>query len=71
MIPLRGFLHVRTPRYSPELRERAVKMALDLQRQDPNDHGVILRVARRLGVGNESLRLWVKRAGIDAGEMFV
>ncbi len=54
-------------RYPPELKERAVRMATDLQRQDPGDHGVISRVARQLGVGTESLRGWVKQADIDGG----
>jgi transposase len=49
--------HSATKRYPPELKERAVRMVLDLQRQDPSDHGVISRVARQLGVGTESLRI--------------
>ena len=55
-------------RYPDELKERAVKMVLELRRDDPGDHGVINRVARQLGVGSESLRNWVKRAEIQMGQ---
>jgi transposase len=54
-------------RYPDELKERAVKMVLELQREDPHDHGVFSRVARELGVGSESLRTWVKRSEIQLG----
>lgn len=54
-------------RYPPELKERAVRMVVDVQRKDPHDHGVVTRVARQLGVGAESLRTWVKQAEVDAG----
>jgi hypothetical protein len=38
------------PRYLDELRERAVKMVRELRAADPNDRGVLSRVARQLGV---------------------
>ncbi len=55
-------------RYPPELKERAVRMVLDLRSQDPKDQGVITRVARQLGVGTESLRTWVNQAEVNAGK---
>jgi transposase len=55
-------------RYPPELKERAVRMVRELRQQDPADRTVVSRVARQLGVGDESLRSWVKQAEIDAGQ---
>jgi transposase-like protein len=42
-------------------------MVKDLRQQDPGDKAVISRVARQLGVGDESLRSWVKQSEINAG----
>ena len=55
-------------RYPSELKERAVRMVIDLKRADPNDKSVISRVARQLGVGVESLRVWVTRTEIEEGQ---
>ena len=61
-------LHPAQKRYPPELRERGVRMVLDLiEQQGGEAHGVVTRVARQLGVGTESLRNWVRQAEIDGG----
>jgi transposase len=49
-------------RYPPEIKERAVRLVVELKREDPADHNVISRVARQLNVGAESLRTLVKQA---------
>ena len=54
-------------KYPDEMRERAVRMVLEVQRETGEKHGAVTRVAKQLGVGVESLRLWVKQADVDAG----
>jgi transposase len=54
-------------RYPPELRERAVRMVLETIQQTGERFGVITRVARQLGIGSESLRIWVAQAEVDGG----
>ncbi len=54
-------------RYPPELRERAVRL-VDEAAAEGERHGAISRIAHQLGIGPESVRQWVRQAGIDRGE---
>jgi len=55
-------------RYSPELKERAVRMVAEIRGEHESDWAAMVRVAELLGVGTpETVRKWVRRAEIDAG----
>lgn len=54
-------------KYSPELRERATRLALDARRDPATSRGSMARIADQLGVHREALRTWVQRAEVDAG----
>jgi transposase len=55
--------------YPPELRERAVRMVAEVQGDYPSQWAAITAVASKLGIGSaETLRKWVRRAEVDAGE---
>jgi len=56
-----------TRRYTPEFKERAVRLVMQLREELGYEHGTIQRIAGQLGCGVESLRTWVKQADIDGG----
>jgi transposase len=60
-------VHPSQKRYPPELKERAVRMALETIAETGERQGVMGRIARQLGIGVETLRTWVKQADIDRG----
>jgi transposase len=55
-------------RYPAEMRERAIRMVHEAIAESGERQGAVSRVARQLGIGTESLRNWVKQAGIDSGK---
>lgn len=57
----------RGTRYSPELRERAVRMVFEHAHEYPSQWATIRSVAEKLGCRVESLRRWVRQAERDTG----
>ena len=56
-----------TRRYTPEFKERAVRLVMQLREEIGQEHGTIQRIAEQLGCGVESLRTWVRQSDIDGG----
>jgi transposase len=54
--------------YSPELRERAVRMVQEHAPEYPSQWVAIRSVAEKLGCSIEGLRRWVRQAERDAGQ---
>jgi transposase len=55
-------------KYPDELRERAVKMVLEVRERDGSGRGEIARIGRQLDVHPEALRSWLKQSEIDGGQ---
>jgi transposase len=57
----------RSKRYAPEVRERAVRLVLEHQREHESQWAAIVSVAGKIGCTPETLRIWVRRVEVDEG----
>jgi transposase-like protein len=54
-------------RYSPEVRERAVRMVFEHEREYSSQWAAMCSIAAKIGCTPETLRGWVRRAETDQG----
>ena len=57
----------RATRYSPEIRERAVRMVFEHQAEYDSQWAAMNSIAAKIGCTAETLRKWVRRAERDQG----
>ena len=58
----------RRSKYSPEVKERAVRMVFDQQHQHESQWSALSSIAQKVGCTSETLRKWVRQAERDAGQ---
>jgi len=54
-------------RYSPEVRERAVRMVFEHENEYSSQWSAITSIAEKFGCSPETLRSWVRRVEVDQG----
>ena len=57
-----------SPKYSSEVRERAVRMVFNHAGDYPTQWAAVTSIAAKIGCTPETLRTWVRQAERDAGQ---
>ena len=55
-------------RFSPEVRERAIRMVHEHSREYPSQWAAIMSIAFKIGCSAQTLSTWIKRREIDTGQ---
>ena len=54
-------------RFAPEVRERAVRLLWEHEREHPSRWAAVKSIAEKVGCSSEALRSWVRQAERDTG----
>ena len=57
-----------TNKFSPEVRERAVRLVLDTEGQHPSRWQAVVSIAAKIGCTPQTLNEWVKKAERESGK---